>query len=307
MRNRFMPRELPSLALLPGFEAAARHLSFTRAAAELFLTQSAISRQIKTLEEELGVTLFVRRNRALALTPEGEALLRATHDVLARLRETTSVLRARHDTRALTVSTTVSFASLWLVPRLQRWRALHPDIDVHIAANDRYVDLARDRIDLAVRFCEPRMAPEGAIRLDEEMVFPVCSPKLLRDRRRPLKRPDDLARHVLLHYEDAGRRWPWLDWGQWLAAAKLPQLKAAGGLHFSHYDQLIRAALAGDGVALGRTPHLTASLKSGELVAPFARRTASGRQYFLIVAEHASARPEIQALVQWMLDEVGAD
>ena len=143
-------------------------------------------------------------NRALALTPEGQALLRTTTDVLARLRETTAGLHARRDIRALTVSTTVSFASLWLVPRLQRWRALHPELDVHIAANDRYVDLERDRIDLAVRFCEPRLAPEDAIRLDEEVVFPVCSPKLLRDKRRPLKRPEDLARHVLLNFEDAG-------------------------------------------------------------------------------------------------------
>lgn len=302
-----MRKSLPSLDLLPGFEAAARHLSFTKAAAELFITQSAVSRQIKTLEDELGVTLFVRMNRALALTPEGEALLRTTADVLARLRETTALLGARPTTRALTVSTTVSFASLWLVPRLQRWRAQHPEIDVHIAANDRYVDLERDRIDLAVRFCEPRLAPEGAIRLDEEVVFPVCSPALLRDKRRPLKRPEDLARHVLLHYEDAGKRWPWLDWGQWLAAAKLPQLQPAGRLYFSHYDQLIRAAMAGDGVALGRTPHLTASLKSGELVAPFARRTPSGRQYVLITARHASARPDVAALVQWMLAEAASD
>ena len=302
-----MRRDLPSLDLLPGFEAAARHLSFTRAAAELFVSQSAISRQIKTLEDELGVALFVRMNRALALTPEGQALLRTTTDVLARLRDTTASLHARQDSRALTVSTTVSFASLWLVPRLQRWRAQHPEVDVHIAANDRYVDLERDRIDLAVRFCEPRLAPEGAIRLDEEVVFPVCSPTLLRDKRRPLKRPEDLARHVLLHYEDAGRRWPWLDWGQWLAAAKLHQLNPAGSLHFSHYDQLIRAAIAGDGVALGRTPHLRASLKSGELIAPFARRTPSGRQYFLVVAQHATSRSEVQALVRWMLEEVGSD
>lgn len=306
MRLPPMRKALPSLDLLPGFESAARHLSFTKAAAELYITQSAISRQIKTLEDELGVTLFVRMNRALALTPEGEALLRATVDVLTRLRDTTASLRAHHDTRALTVSTTVSFASLWLVPRLQRWRALHPDIDVHIAANDRYVDLERDRIDLAVRFCEPRVAPEGAIRLDEEVVFPVCSPTLLRDKRRPLKRPEDLASHVLLHYEDSGRRWPWLDWGQWLAAARLPHLKPAGGLHFSHYDQLIRAAMAGDGVALGRTPHLTAALKSGELVAPFARRTSSGRQYFLIMSRRAASRPEVAALVQWILAEAGA-
>jgi LysR family glycine cleavage system transcriptional activator len=301
-----MRKDLPSLDLLRGFEAAARHLSFTQAAAEMFVTQSAISRQIKALEEELGVALFIRLNRALELTEEGQVLYRTTIEVLQRLRETTLRLRSARGEQALTVSTTLSFASLWLVPRLPRWRARHADVDVRIAANDAFVDMERDGIDLAVRFCEPKAAPVGAIPMGEEVVFPVCSPRLLKDKRRPLKRPEDLAHHVLLHYEDAGRRWPWLDWAQWLAALKLQNLKSAGSLRFSHYDHLIRAAIDGDGVALGRTPLLRSQLKAGALVAPFARRTPSGRQYFIIVARHAAARPEVQALVRWLLGEASA-
>lgn len=302
-----MSRDLPSLDLLPGFEAAARHLSFTEAARELFLTQSAISRQIKLLEDELGVALFERRNRRLKLTPEGELFLVCTRDVLARVRDGVRSLRQRARTPALTVSTTVNFASLWLVPRLSRWRALHPDVDVHIAANDRLVDLERDPIDIAIRFCPTRDAPKGAIRLDDEVVFPVCSPRLLKDRKRPLKQPEDLARHVLLHLEDAGSRVPWLDWGQWLAANQLPGLKSSGTLRFSHYDQLIRAAIAGEGVALGRTPMLRAQLRSGELVAPFSGKTPTGRQYFIILARHAAERPEVRALIDWLLKEARSD
>lgn len=301
-----MADRLPSLDLLRGFECAARHLSFTKAAAELFVTQSAISRQIKTLEDDLGVPLFKRMNRALTLTQEGQMLYRTAAEVIQRVRETTARLRAGGGERALTVSTTLSFASLWLVPRLPHWRALHPNLDVRIAANDSMVDLEREGIDIAVRFCDPKAAPADAARLGEEVVFPVCSPKLLRDKSRPLKHPEDLARHVLLHFEDAGWRWPWLDWSQWLSAMKLRDLKPAGSLRFSHYDHLIRAAIDGDGVALGRTPLLRGQLKSCELVAPFDKRTPSGRQYFVITSRHAAGRPEVQALVQWMLVEANA-
>ena len=301
-----MDNRLPSLDLLRGFESAARNLSFTKAAAELFVTQSAISRQIKTLEDHLGVPLFKRMNRSLTLTEEGQVLYRTASDVIQRVRETTARIRAGRGDRALTVSTTLSFASLWLVPRLPHWRALHPNVDVRIAANDSMVDLERDGIDLAVRFCEPKAAPEGAVPLGEEVVFPVCSPRLLRDKTRPLKRPEDLAHHVLLHFEDAALRWPWLDWSQWLAAMKLRDLKPSGSLRFSHYDHLIRAAIDGDGVAIGRTPLLRSQLKAGELVAPFANRTASGRKYFAITSRNAEARPEVGALVQWMMMEMNA-
>ena len=301
-----MDNRLPSLDLLRGFESAARNLSFTKAAAELFVTQSAISRQIKTLEDHLGVPLFKRMNRSLTLTEEGQVLYRTASDVIQRVRETTARIRAGRGDRALTVSTTLSFASLWLVPRLPHWRALHPNVDIRIAANDSMVDLERDGIDLAVRFCEPKAAPEGAVPLGEEVVFPVCSPRLLRDKTRPLKRPEDLAHHVLLHFEDAALRWPWLDWSQWLAAMKLRDLKPSGSLRFSHYDHLIRAAIDGDGVAIGRTPLLRSQLKAGELVAPFANRTASGRKYFAITSRNAEPRPEVGALVQWMMMEMNA-
>jgi LysR family transcriptional regulator, glycine cleavage system transcriptional activator len=301
-----MADRLPPLDFLRGFESAARHLSFTRAAAELFITQSAVSRQIKALEDHLGVPLFKRMNRSLELTEDGKTMFRLASEVLQRVTETTSRIMGARGDRALTVSTTLSFASLWLVPRLPRWRALHPDLDVRIAANDAMVDLDRDNIDLAVRFCTPEAAPAGAVRMDEEVVFPVCSPRLLKDKLRPLKRPEDLKHHVLLHFEDAGWRWPWLDWSQWLAAAKMHGLKPAGSLRFSHYDHLIRAAIDGDGVALGRTPLLRSQLKSGELVAPFDKRTPSGRQYFVITSRAAQARPEVQALVKWLLEEANS-
>jgi LysR family glycine cleavage system transcriptional activator len=301
-----MNNRLPPLDFLRGFESAARHLSFTRAAEELFITQSAVSRQIKALEDHLGVPLFKRMNRSLQLTEDGKAMYRLASDVIQRVHETTARIKASRGNRVLTLSTTLSFVSLWLVPRLPRWRALHPDIDVRIAANDAMVDLDRDDIDLAVRFCTPQAAPEGAVRMDEEVVFPVCSPALLRDKRRPLKRAEDLKHQVLLHFEGAAARWPWLDWSQWLAAERLQDLQPAGSLRFSHYDHLIRAAIDGEGVALGRTPLLRSQLKSGELVAPFDKRTTSGRQYFVVTSRASRTRPEVQALVKWLLDEANS-
>src|SRR5262245_28775371 len=151
-----MATRLPSLDLLRGFEAAARHLSFTRAAAELHVTQSAVSRQIKTLEDQLGVRLFRRLNRALLLTEEGQALARATATALGGIEQAVARLPGLAQDRPITVTTTVSFAALWLVPRLARLRAVHPDIDVRLAASNELEDLQRERIDLAIRFCLPK-------------------------------------------------------------------------------------------------------------------------------------------------------
>src|SRR5471032_1020994 len=221
---RTIRHRLPSLDLIRGFEAAARQLSFTRAAAELHVTQSAVSRQIKTLEDHLGVQLFARLNRALKLTAEGEALYATAQSVMRQLEDATARLGARGDSRLLTVTTTVSFAALWLVPRLARFRKVEPGIDVRLAATNDTSNLERDRIDVAIRFMEPRTAPAGALSLTGEEVFPVCSPALVRDRARPLKKPADLARQVLLHYDDPGGQWPWLSWAQWLDAFHLGEL-----------------------------------------------------------------------------------
>jgi LysR family glycine cleavage system transcriptional activator len=297
-------RRLPSLDLIRGFEAAARQLSFTRAAAELHVTQSAVSRQIKALEDHLDAKLFIRLNRALKLTAEGDALYVTAQSVMRQLDDATSRLAVRGDSRLLTVTTSVSFAALWLVPRLARFRKLQPGVDVRLAATNDISHLERDRIDVAIRFCEPRAAPTGAVSLTGEEVFPVCSPALMRERARPLKKPADLARHVLLHYDDPAGQWPWLSWVQWLDAFQLAALKPAGIARYSHYDQLIQAAIAGEGVALGRTPLVMRLLKSGALAAPFKDRVAGTREYFIIVAPPAAARPQAKHFVNWLQQEV---
>src|SRR5262252_2655635 len=180
--------DLPRLGFFQGFEAAARTLSFTKAAEELFITQSAVSRQIKALEDHLGVALFERRPRSLALTESGQALYRISADVLERLQAATDQLRAASRTRQLAITTTTGFASLWLIPRLQRFTALHPDIDVRISATTDTLNLERSLVDLAIRYCRPEDAPEGTVRLFGDEMVPVCAPALLRDRARPLKR-----------------------------------------------------------------------------------------------------------------------
>jgi DNA-binding transcriptional LysR family regulator len=298
-----MPARLPSLDLLRGFEAAARHLSFTRAARELHVTQSAVSRQIKTIEERLGVTLFRRMNRALLLTEEGQALARAVAEALGGIEHAVARLSSLADDQPVTVSTTVGFAALWLVPRLAALRKAHPDIDVRLDANNDFSDLRRDRIDVAVRFCEPKDAPRGAVPLVGEDVFPVASPRLARDPARPLRSPADLRHHVLLHFENPRGAWPWLTWQEWLTALKVPELQPAGTLRFSHYDQLVRAAIDGEGVGLGRAPLVERYLARGELIAPFQDRRTVTRQYFVIVAPAAREQRRVKKLVEWLLAE----
>ena len=258
-------RDLPSLDLLKGFEAAARNLSFTKAAAELFVTQSAVSRQIQTLEEQLGVALFRRSHRELRLTEEGQTLYKASAEVLRLLRDVAGRLGARPG--MLTVTTTASFAALWLVPRLNDFRRLHPGIDMRLDASNEIQDLEREGIDVAIRYCTPKAAGDSAVRLFGELVFPVCAKGLLAGKK--LGSPADLSGHVLLHYDDAYRRYPWLSWEVWFELTKTQGVKPAGTLRFSHYDQLMQAALEGHGIALGRSRFVSHWVKQGRLVLPF--------------------------------------
>jgi len=301
-----MPR-LPSLDLLKGFEAAARLLSFTRAGEELHLTQSAVSRQIKELEEQLGMPLFERRHRALALTDAGRALFPAAVQVLQAMRAATDRLRALSARRSLAVTTTNSFAALWLIPRLTGFTRTHPDVDVRISADTRVQDLERDGLDIAVRHGPASLAGPNAVRLFGERVFPVCSPKLLRDAKRPLRQPADLRHQVLLQYDDPEGRHPWLHWKTWLEVERLTDLRPAGSLLFSGYEQIIPAAIAGNGVALGRSPLVREALASGELVAPFKRSADPARAYFAIVSRNAGARPEVADFLAWLRAEAAAE
>jgi LysR family transcriptional regulator, glycine cleavage system transcriptional activator len=296
-------RRLPALDLLKGFDAAARHLSFTRAGEELFLTQSALSRQMQTLEEQLGAPLFERRHRALRLTEAGQVLQVAAKSVLDELTHAVAKIRRERSVQPLTISTAIPFAALWLLPRLPRFRERHPEVDVFISADNRILDLDRERIDLAVRYCPDSLAPRDALRLFGERLQPVCSPALASDPARPLKQPEDLARHVLLNLEDDRGRYPWLNWTQWFAAIGVPEPKPAGLLRFNQYDLLVRAAIDGQGVALGRSPLIDQLVAKGTLVAPFRGKHATSRAYFIVRAAQAAWRPEAQAFVDWLRAE----
>ena len=299
-------RRLPSLDFLRGFEAAGRLLSFTRAADELALTQSALSRQVQALETALGVPLFLRRHRTLELTPAGSALHRDIAAALAAIAGAADRIRVGTREPGLTLTTTVSFASLWIVPRLPAFRARHPQVEVYISANDRTVDLTRGDVDLAIRYCAEESAPREGVRLFGERMLPVVAPSVARDPRTPLKRPSDLARHVLLHLDDPEGRTPWLDWRAWLAANGEPGLKPAGSLRFTLYDQVIQAAVGGQGVALGRLPMIAAHLRDGRLVAPFPKNFDSARGYYVLVAPHARARADVEAFVAWLAAEAAS-
>ena len=292
---------LPPLDLLVGFESAARHLSFTKAGEELYLTQSAVSRQIKELEDQLGVVLFQRRHRALALTEAGHQFYAAAAQALSTMRAATDRLRAQTGRKALSVTTTHSFAALWLIPRLAGFTRDHPGVDVRITADTKVQDLERDGLDLALRHGAASLAGPNAIRLFGEKVFPVCSPKLLK--KKPLAVPADLRNHVLLQYDDPDVRHPWLHWKTWLEVERIADLKPSGTLSFSGYEQIIPAAVAGHGVALGRSPLVKDLIADGELVAPFKSQADPARAYFAIVSKTAAGRPEVAAFVEWLKTE----
>ena len=300
-------RDLPALDLLKAFEAAARHLSFTKAGTELYLSQSAVSRQIQQLEAQLGVPLFLRRTRALLLTDAGQRYFQAVSQALRELREATARLDAAHD-QTIRVTTTVTFASLWLVPRLADFQEKHPSITVHLAADNTMRALERDRLDLAIRYSTARVAGAGAVKLFGERVMPVCSPKLIAAH--PLERLEDLQHFVLLHYEGPTSTAPWLSWDVWFEASRARRMATQGTLHFSHYDQVIRAAVNGQGVALGRLPLIDGLLKDGALIAPLrAARRSTGtedRAYWLMTAASARAREPVRIFTEWLTSQAAA-
>ncbi|MBY0271005.1 MAG: transcriptional regulator GcvA [Burkholderiales bacterium] len=298
----YKPRELPALDLLKAFEAAARHLSFTRAGAELFLSQSAVSRQIQQLETQLGLPLFIRRTRALLLTEAGQRYYRDVSQALHQLREAGASLSATRGDRVVTVTTAMTFASLWLVPQLADFQRQHPDIAVHVAADNTVLDLERERMDVAIRYSTRQHAGAGAVRLFGERVLPVCSPALVAGKK--LRTPADLKNFVLLNFEDPQQLTPWLTWAVWFEVMRTPMPATKSMLRFSHYDMLLRAAINGQGIALGRLPLISAALEDGSLVAPLVdtRYSAStqDRAYWLMATPAARERPEVRTFLQWV-------
>lgn len=297
--------DLPPLNQLEAFEAAARHLSFTKAADELALTQSAVSRQVAALEAFFGVPLFQRLHRALRLSDAGLALQRTVVDVLQQLHQTSAALRGERRLKTVVVTTTAGFAGLWLIPRLAGFTAAHTDVDVRISASYGIVNLDRDGVDVAVRYHSEEGASSAGVRLFGEVVMPVCAPKLRRDPARPLKRPADLRRHCLLHL-DSGPGSQLLEWPPWLRAMKLEGLKPASVLHFSMYDQLIQAAVSGQGVALGRMPLVKDLIAQRKLAVPFSASVVSPRSYFVLQSQPSRHKAEVRDFLAWLLAEGAA-
>lgn len=303
MNERRTPRL--SLDLLRGFRAAARHLSFTRAAQELFVTQSAISHEIKALEQQLGTMLFRRSNRTLHLTQAGQELLHAVDEALSLVDAAAERIAGSSPTFAVT--TTVPFASMWLGPRLPRFTRLHPGFNMRLVASNDRLDLEREHIDVALRYAPRDTEPLSTDKLCDYRVFPVCSPALAHDRRRPIRTVADLSRHVLLDLETAAGGRPWYDWKLWLDAKGMGTVKAAGSLRFSHYDQVIDAAIEGNGVAMGKWPHLTQHIKNGVLVAPLGDESAAITGSLYIVVAKRAPSDIASSFSAWLHSELARD
>ncbi|MCB9759745.1 MAG: transcriptional regulator GcvA [Alphaproteobacteria bacterium] len=296
---------LPSLPGLLALDAAARHQSFSRAARALHITPSAVSHRIRALEEELGVALFTRHTRRIRLTPEGRALAAATADALAVLHQAIEALRPAPDDGVLTVSCSPSFAVRWLVPRLPRLTQAHPALTLRLDATDRLVDLDAEPVDAAIRFGAGGWPGVRAVKLADEVVFPVCSPLLSRVGP-PLEHPGDLRHHTLLHDTALERHPDRVGWPAWLAAAQAKGVDGRAGPRFSHANLALEAALAGQGVALARRTLVTAELSDGRLVRPFALTLPSPLTYWLVTRASGPERPALQAFAGWLARTVTA-
>ncbi len=295
-----MGRQLPSLNALRAFEAAARHLSFTKAAEELSVTQGAVSHQVKALEEQLGIKLFHRQHQRLLLTATGQDCLPFVREAFDRLAAGFAQVQARDRAGVLTVSVSPNFAAKWLVNRLGRFTAQHPEIDLRISASLNHVAFVRDDIDMAVRHGEGHWPELHVVRLAADELFPVCSPRLL-EGLRSARRPDDLKHHTLLHLDD--RR----DWLKWFEAAGIGGVDMSRGVVFDQASLIIDAAGDGQGVALARKVLAAGDLLSGRLVRPFGLALPVAYAYYIVCAKPAAERPKVKIFRDWLLAEAAAD
>lgn len=290
-----MARRLPPLNALKAFEAAARHLSFTRAAEELFVTQAAVSHQIKALEEHLGLKLFMRKNRSLLLTEEGQGYFLDIKDIFSSLAEATERLLARGAKGAITVSLTPSFAIQWLVPRLSLFTAQNPEIDVRIKATDEDEGSLTEDVDVAIYYGTGHWSGVRADKLHTEYLIPVCAPGLLAGDK-PLAEPEDLKWHNLLH--DTSRK----DWKNWFKSLGINKMNVNKGPVFSHSSMVLQAAIHGQGVALGQSTLTQPEIDAGRLVTPFSHVLERKEAFYLVCRESQSELGKIVAFREWMLE-----
>ncbi len=300
-----MARRLPPLNGLRAFEAAARSLSFTKAAEELNVTPAAVSQQVKSLEEYFGVTLFKRLTRALMLTDSGQMVLPILQEGFDKLAEADRILRSRQDDRILTVSVAPSFGAKWLVPRLEAFRRAYPDYDIRIDATDARADFKRDNVDIAMRYGlgeYPGLVSECLL---TEVAVPVCSPRLL-EGEHPLRTPEDLRHHTLLHIQWKMESDAAPNWRMWLKAAGLEDIDPDRGPQFSLESMTIQAAVDGQGVALISSALVDKDIAAGHLVRPFPEEIIQQTKfcYFLVYPEAHLQRPKVAAFRDWVQDEI---
>ncbi len=275
-------------------------MSITLAAAELCQTQSAVSRQIRALEESLGYALFVRGHRSIEFTNEGKRLFHGADVFLEQMGDVVALLQPARIEQAVTVTASIGVTSLWILPWLGAFQLAYPKVDVRVAAANRLIDIERENIDLAIRYCRTTDAPEGAVRLFGEMLVPVAHPSLNVS---AIENRAQLSKQVLLEFDDASR--PWLQWPQWLEAAGLGKLKPQGVLRFNQYDQVVQAALAGHGVALGRLELVRSLLDEGRLsLATRLGPTSVDYSYWLLERSRFVSR-NAGVVRDWILAEAG--
>jgi LysR family glycine cleavage system transcriptional activator len=305
-RRRPARRRPIGLASLRGFEAAARHLSFTLAAAEMHLTQSAISRQVASLESEVGHPLFVRKTRSLALTPGGERLLRSTRQALTALDRTVDEIRGQATSERVVLTTYSSFASMWLVPRLAAFQRAYPGIELRINADARRVNLEAEGVDLALRRVRPQDAPQGAVALLDEDVTPALSAELLNRFGGRLQAPAELLRMPLIEIDDdlpGDTAGAWSSWFEFAGTGEESGF-AAPVMVVAFVDQSMQAAARGQGVVLARRPFREDMVAAGQLLVPFPRLCRpTGYGMYLVVNRHSRTRAAVQQLRSWLLEE----
>ena len=294
-----MARQIPPLTALRAFEAAGRHLSFTKAAHELHVTQAAISHQVKSLEKYLGLKLFRRLNRTLLLTDAGQLYLPPLTDAFEGITRATHRLRQHLGRARLTVSVLPSFAAGWLVPRLGRFRQRCPDVDLRIDPTNSLTDFRRDDVELGILYGRGNYPGLRTDRLMREEFFPVCSPRLL-EGPAPLRDPADLTHHTLLHDDMT------VDWRTWLLAAGVEGVDAERGITVTDSSMLLRAAIAGQGVALARSVLAADEIASGRLVRPFDVDVPAEYAYYLAYPEKSADQPNVVAFREWILEEARA-
>ena len=299
-----MHSKLPPLNALRAFEVAGRHLSFTRAAAELHVTPAAVGHQIKALEDYLGVQLFRRLNRALLLTDAGQACLPELRDGFERLGAAVERIKRFDAKGILTISVEPSLAAKWLVRRLDRFHESHPDVDVMLDASLRLVDLRRENVDLCIRYGAGDYPGLRVDKLMADEIYPVCSPQLLSGEH-PLKTVDDLRWHTLLHDDSEPDHETWPDWEMWLRAAG-SNIEAHRGPRFSQPSMCVEAAMEGHGVALVSHALVDDDLTEGWLVRPFGPdvSTPLDFSYYVVCLDQVYDQPKIAAFRDWLFGEV---